>query len=273
MASFWSPRRSLAGVALCFVLPAVCVTCVLLARSTPAHAEDKTAARDHWERGTKFYDLGKYDDAIREFEAAYEAKGDPAFLFNLAQSHRLAGHANDALRFYRTYLRYVPKAPNRADIEEHIKELEKTVAERPATEPVVKTPPSNVTPPPAGGQVPPPLGGAPTNQLPPAPGSATGQGQSVPASPPYGGPGSMPAAGTPYDPQGVGAAPQGTPNFGAAPFEAAPTPQKSGRKTAGITLAAVGGGVVVVGAVFGLIARSQSKKVETADRFDPGAEK
>src|SRR4051812_33273391 len=66
---------------------------------------DTNAARTHYERGTRFYDLGKYDDAVHEFEAAYEAKGDPAFLYNLAQSHRLAGHVDEALRYYRTYLR------------------------------------------------------------------------------------------------------------------------------------------------------------------------
>ena len=136
-----------------------------------AHAEDKNAAREHWERGTKFYDIGKYDEAIKEFEAAYQAKTDPAFLYNLAQSHRLAGHTNEALRLYRTYLRYAPKAPNRADIEERIKELEKTASERPGTEPTVPltppsagtttptTPPS--TPPPGTGTNPPAAGWPP----------------------------------------------------------------------------------------------------------------
>ena len=38
------------------------------------------------------------------------SKNDPAFLYNLAQSYRLAGDAEQALHFYRTYLRYVPKA-------------------------------------------------------------------------------------------------------------------------------------------------------------------
>src|SRR4051812_40977344 len=57
-------------------------------------------AKEHYLKGGRFYDLGKYDDAIREFEAAYENRPDPAFLYNLAQSHRLAGHNNDAIRFY-----------------------------------------------------------------------------------------------------------------------------------------------------------------------------
>ena len=79
-------------------------------------------------RGTSYYDLGRYDDAIKEFEAAYQLKNDPAFLYNLAQSYRLAGNEERALHFYETYLRYVPKAPNRAEIEDRITALERQMA-------------------------------------------------------------------------------------------------------------------------------------------------
>src|SRR5262245_1500189 len=77
----------------------------------PAHAQakesrdDKDAkatAKEHYLRGTSFYDLGKYREAIAEFEAAYQLKNDPAFLYNLAQSYRLAGDPEQALHFYRT---------------------------------------------------------------------------------------------------------------------------------------------------------------------------
>ena len=56
-------------------------------------ADNKAAAKEHSSRGTSYYDLGRYDEAIKEFEAAYQLKNDPAFLFNLAQSYRLAGNA------------------------------------------------------------------------------------------------------------------------------------------------------------------------------------
>ncbi len=273
MALSFSHRRSLAAVTISlFVLPVLVSTSVLVFSCGPARAEDKTAARDHWERGTKFYDLGKYDDAIREFEAAYEAKGDPAFLYNLAQSHRLAGHVGDSLRFYKTYLRYVPKAPNRADIEERIKELEKIVAERPSTDSAgTTTPPPSVSAT-SGGQTVPSPGIAPSTQFPPPTGSGVVPGQTGTGAQPPPGQGSVPGAGGPFDHQQPMGAVPGT-QYPVAPLsEPAPVPQASGRKTAGITIAAIGGGVVVVGAVFGLIARSQSKKVENADRFDPAAE-
>ena len=102
--------------------------CAATARAQDKPVDPKVAAKEHYTRGTSFYDLGRYDDAIKEFEAAYQLKNDPAFLYNLAQSYRQAGNHEQAVHFYKTYLRYVPKAPNRADIEEKIKSEEQLVA-------------------------------------------------------------------------------------------------------------------------------------------------
>jgi len=135
-------RLSTLGAVVATVLGAV-LLCAATARAQDKPVDPKVAAKEHYNKGTSFYDLGRYDEAIKEFEAAYQLKNDPAFLYNLAQSHRLAGHVDEALRFYRTYLRYVPKAPNRADIEAKIKTLEKTAAEHPGT----TTPPGTGTTP------------------------------------------------------------------------------------------------------------------------------
>src|SRR5262245_22970381 len=93
--------------------------CVLLVVSAcaPAVTYDLSQARDHYRKGTSAYEVGDYDEAIREFAAAYKLKSDPVILFNLGQSHRLAGHSEDALRSYRVYLSRVPNAPNRAEVE------------------------------------------------------------------------------------------------------------------------------------------------------------
>src|SRR3954454_8996084 len=111
---------------------------VLAAAGGPARAADPpadattTAAREHYQKGTSFYDLRRSPEAIREFEAAYELKNDPALLYNLAQSHRLAGNSDQALYFYRTYLKRVPKVANRAEIEGRITALEQQVAQQAA---------------------------------------------------------------------------------------------------------------------------------------------
>jgi hypothetical protein len=94
-----------------------------------ARAEDddelKAKAREHYIAGTKLFDLGKYQEAIREYELAYQAKDDPALLYNLGQAHRLAGNTAEALRSYKTFLIKVPKAPNKAEVGAKIRELEK----------------------------------------------------------------------------------------------------------------------------------------------------
>jgi tetratricopeptide (TPR) repeat protein len=41
-------------------------------------------AREHARLGNKFYDLGRWDEAIAEFEKAYELRNDPAFLFTVS---------------------------------------------------------------------------------------------------------------------------------------------------------------------------------------------
>jgi hypothetical protein len=262
------------------------VVCLLgTALASPARADDAASAREHYERGTKYYDIGKYDDAIREFEAAYEAKSDPAIIYNLAQAHRLAGHNQEALQLYRNYLRYVPHPPNRADIDERIRALEKAIAERSATGTGSSSPPASAAPAaPGTGAVAPPPGGAtgappPAAPPPPAPapesygaaGTYGAQGSPGAESPPPGGP-PLDAYGQPI-PQPYPAGP----DYGVAPPPppAAPAP-RSGRRKAGIIVASIGGGFLLGGAISGLVTWSETKELEKAaqnhDTFDPSVE-
>ncbi|HET6283013.1 MAG TPA: tetratricopeptide repeat protein [Polyangia bacterium] len=98
------------------------------AHNMPARNEAKNeataAARANFKQGTVYYNLNRYKDALVEFEAAYLAQPDPAFLFNIAQCHRKMGNTAEAVRFYRTYLREDPRAANRAEVEKRIGELE-----------------------------------------------------------------------------------------------------------------------------------------------------
>lgn len=96
------------------------------ASAAPALAEPtpREAARARFDRGQTLYNLGKLDEAIAEFEGAYELDTDPAYLFNLAQAYRLRGNRPRALFFYRRYLDLSPDAPNRAEVTERIAALE-----------------------------------------------------------------------------------------------------------------------------------------------------
>jgi hypothetical protein len=100
-----------------------------VARAAP---EDPAAAeaKKHYEEGTKAFNLGEYPRAIAEFKATYNAKPDPLLLYNIAQSYRLAGDASQALFFYKSFLRNMPDASNRKEVEGRVKTLEKQVAEQ-----------------------------------------------------------------------------------------------------------------------------------------------
>jgi hypothetical protein len=91
----------------------------------PKPAADAVAtAKDRYNQGTRHYELGHYQEALDSYEAAYMAVPDPAFLFNIGQCHRKMGHDKEAVSFYKSYLRNAPNAPNRADVQKRIQELE-----------------------------------------------------------------------------------------------------------------------------------------------------
>jgi tetratricopeptide (TPR) repeat protein len=106
-----------------------------LSAAGPAHAMQltplqKVDMKQHYEKATRAYDVQKYGEAVDEYQKAYEIGGDPAMLYNVAQSYRLADQLPDALRFYRRYLQRSPNARNREDVERKITELERTVEDR-----------------------------------------------------------------------------------------------------------------------------------------------
>lgn len=103
-------------------------------------------AKDHYDRGMAHYELGEFGAAVEEFKQAYARSQAPGLLFNLAQASRLNKEYEQALHFYRTYLRVRPDAANRDDVEKRIAELEPIVEMRRRAEeeqlPVVSRPPS-----------------------------------------------------------------------------------------------------------------------------------
>src|ERR1700690_1483841 len=105
----------------------VAMAALLMLSAGVARGDDQGTARDHYIKGTRAYELGLYDEAIAEYMAAYKTKDDPALLFNLGQAHRLAGHATEALHFYKTYLAKGPQGANRADVESEMRELKELV--------------------------------------------------------------------------------------------------------------------------------------------------
>jgi tetratricopeptide (TPR) repeat protein len=97
---------------------------LLAAAAPPAAAESSEEARAHYQKASTFYDVGEYRQALAEFKAAYLAKPDPVFLFNMAQCYRMLHEPVAAGSQYRAYLRRSPDAPNREAVENFIKAAE-----------------------------------------------------------------------------------------------------------------------------------------------------
>ena len=148
------------------------------AQLTPQQKQD---IHVHYQQATRAYDLGKYQEAVDEYQKVYEIDGDPVMLYNIAQAYRLNDQPQESIHFYRRYLQRSPEARNKEDVERKITAMEKLIEERRKAAALVAPPapkaeakpvavPAPVVPPPVAAPVivaPPPP--------PPEPPSATRQ--------------------------------------------------------------------------------------------------
>jgi tetratricopeptide (TPR) repeat protein len=114
---------------------------VLLSTSV-ASAANKTPTPDEVERGRTFfnagamaYAAGKYFDAVRSFEQAYDLAPRPQVLFSLAQAERKeyfasnnAAYLRRAIQHYKEYLEQVPTGGRRSEATEAKADLEGRLA-------------------------------------------------------------------------------------------------------------------------------------------------
>src|SRR4051812_21228889 len=80
-------------------------------------------AREHFQNAENSFNLGRFPDALADYQAAYEAKPLPGFLFNIAQCYRNMQSYDRARFFFRRYLALDPHTPNRRLVEELIAEM------------------------------------------------------------------------------------------------------------------------------------------------------
>src|SRR5262245_10655716 len=115
-------------------------------RAAAAPAADAAAARRDeakaaFGRGNTAYLLGKYPEAIAEFERAYALSRLPEILFNLGQCYRKQWEAEQrselgrrALHYYEAVVREAPSAKVRPDAEQFVIELTPAVTAAEARE-------------------------------------------------------------------------------------------------------------------------------------------
>jgi len=106
-----------------------------------AEAARRDEAKAAFGRGNAAYNLGKYADAIAEFERAYALSRLPEILFNLGQCYRKQWETEQrselgrrALHYYEALVREAPSSKVRPDAEQFINELGPAVAAAEARE-------------------------------------------------------------------------------------------------------------------------------------------
>ena len=88
-----------------------------------ARAAEPGDAKARYMSGQSHYNLNEFAEALQDFKEAYRLHPDPAFLFNIAQCERQLGELDEAIKFYRSYLRNKPDASNAREVQKKIDEL------------------------------------------------------------------------------------------------------------------------------------------------------
>jgi tetratricopeptide (TPR) repeat protein len=112
---------------------ALALTCFVAGRALADSPADADALRAY-DEGTKYYTIGEFEKAIAAYKHSWELRPDPVLLYNIGQAYRLEGDYPKALFFYRSYLRNMPAASNREQVEKRITELDETVAKQKTAE-------------------------------------------------------------------------------------------------------------------------------------------
>jgi tetratricopeptide (TPR) repeat protein len=89
------------------------IVVMALARVAWAADADVERAHVHTQSGIEYYNEARYEEAAREFDAAYRLKALPELQYNLAQCYERMGKPDDAAQAYQKYLDGKPGSPDR----------------------------------------------------------------------------------------------------------------------------------------------------------------
>ncbi len=83
---------------------------------------DQAKAHEHYAAGKRLYDEGKFDEALKEFKAAFEIKAHPTVLKSIAECQFQAGDLSAALDTFQQYVDN-PESSDKDAIRARIQEL------------------------------------------------------------------------------------------------------------------------------------------------------
>lgn len=108
-----------------------------MALATPASAQpiaDDVAAREYFNAGRAAFDQADYESALTYFRHAYRTSGREALLYNIGIAADRLQRDKEALEAFEQYLDKTENPPREAEVRTRIEALEKSIAEKEATE-------------------------------------------------------------------------------------------------------------------------------------------
>ena len=128
------------------------------AQSEPSAQDER--ARLHFESGAAYYESGEYENALREFQSAYDLSHRAALNFNIYLCHQAIGDLEAAEASLARFLSEVEEVPQRDVLERRLENLRERIRRRAEgqpdedigePEPTLEQEPSEPTTPPSQG--------------------------------------------------------------------------------------------------------------------------
>lgn len=93
----------------------------------PAASTAVDRAKRHYQRGSEAFDVGRFDEAIKELEESYRLSGESVLLFNIAKAYEKLGNLEEAIRHYRDYVDLTGNLSeeDKAEVAKTVEELER----------------------------------------------------------------------------------------------------------------------------------------------------
>jgi tetratricopeptide (TPR) repeat protein len=114
---------------LLIVISGLIVTGRAKAAEPVSPEQARAQAKAHFKQGAAHYAAGRYDQALAEYQTAYELLPLPDILFNIGQVWRMKGDSARAIEYYNRYLAVEPKGRASDDARAHVTALRRMLEE------------------------------------------------------------------------------------------------------------------------------------------------
>lgn len=103
-----------------YLMAFLAILFIIIAFTFSALAQSSELAKGHFEAAKSYYNQGKYDKALEEFEESYRLMPLPEIIYNIAQCYERLGQIDRALEKYKKYIDEKPDAQDIQAVKEKI---------------------------------------------------------------------------------------------------------------------------------------------------------